>query len=655
MDYKKVSSASLALFLFLPLFSFSQGYVTRKFLSQNYIKYKEIRNKLSVFSGDLSFEKIYDKYLDFYIKSQIIVKSTTSYVSVMPYIRRKIFKILNDNVKKYKGDIERMIDIYLNRNDFTDIVKLLYIIPINTVYSSVWTKVIVVLLEDGDCYKIRYVFDRFKIKIFLPQLFFLGTFCFRKNIHRYDGNYSFSLSEFALKGNINFFEGLHVMGNQRNFFANYGFIKYRNYLLFYNGNTLYKLSFEQDKLSIDKIIDGLGNLSNVYSYDYGSSRSEYLITFREVFDIILNRNNLFICQMFEKEAGISKVITRENMLFGSMAYTVPMKYPRFFRNFVVYNLDTQKIEYFFSGNKKGDSFEKFSCQNMVKLDNKFLLISGVFGEKNDTFSHSILKFDINSKRILWETFVTSGFMERNLFGNPTYESWGSPLSCDFTSCIFATDLGAVISIDHVIGNINWLLSLPVYKLKATIIPNHFDKLPYFTENKPPVINGKEVFVHIVSNPNVYKMYISNNDVFASIFEGGKLNEANVADDTTFGFENFYYIDAPRFFYRYKTNIFLIYDLYVKVKDIYTGKEIYKFSFSSSIDGKPLLFMNMLFIPLSGEIIILSLDSFKVIYQVDTKHNKKFVSSYYSNGKLYVLFKSGLWIISIKNRMKREQK
>ncbi len=653
MDYKKVSAAFIVFTFFFYLFSFSQEYITRKFLSQDYIKYKDLKNKLSIFSQNLSFKQIYAMYLDFYTRSQLVIKSQTSYVSIMPYIRRAVLKIFNTNAKKYKNDIEQKVDEYLKKDNFTDMIKLLYVVPINAVYSRIWTKVMVAFLEDGDCYKIKYVFDKFKIKTMLPKLFSLGAFCFKKNVIRYNDSYSFNLTEYALKGDMDFFEEPNVMGSQRNFFANYGFIKYRNNLLFYNGNVLYKLSFEKEKVSIDKILDGLGRLSDVYSYDYGSSKKEYLMTFREVFDLVLNRNNLYICQLFEKEAGISKVVTRDNMLFGGIVYTIPMKYPRFFRNFVIYNVDNQKIEYFFSGNKRDNSFEKFSCQNIVRLDSKSLLVSGVFGERYDTFAHSILKFDVSNRRILWETFITSGFMERNLFGNPAYESWGSPLECDSTSCIFTIDLGAVVSIDHVMGNINWLLSLPVYKLKATVSPYHFDKLPYFTENKPPLINGKDIFIQIVSNPNIYKISVSNNTVSTFVFEGSKLSEGNVEEDTTLGFDNFYYIDAPRFFYKYGTNLFLIYDLYIKVKDIYTGKEIYKQSFLSNLNGKPMLFMNMLFIPFSEEIIILSLDSFKILYQVNIKHNKKFISSYYSNGKLYILFKDGLWVLRIKSKRKGE--
>lgn len=649
MDYKKTGTTFIVSFLFLPSFLLMQEFITKQFLSQDYINYKDVKNKLTVFLQDLTFEKMYDMYLNFYVKHQLVKKSKTLYTSTVSHLRRAILKIVSKNAKRYKRVIEEMVTKYTELDSFADIIKLLDIVPINTTYYEIWIKVIMRFLEEGDCYKIRYIFDKFKINVLLPRLFLLGHFCFKKKITKYSDNYSFSLSQFALKGSIDFLEDLNAtIGNtRRDYFANYGFVKYNDYLLFYNGNVLYKLSFEENNVSVEKMLDGLGDLDEVYSYKYTSNKKEYLVTFREVFNTIANKNNLYMCQMFDKEDGVTKIITRNNILFGRLDSIVPMKYPRFFRNFVVYNLVTKKIEYFFAGNKKGEFFDKFSCQNIFELSKRLALISGVFGERNDPFFHSVLKFDVDNKKILWQTYINSGFVERNLFGNPVYESWSSPLSCDFTSCIFANDLGAVVSIDHAKGSINWLLSLPVYKFKATLMPGYFDKLPYFTENKPPIINGRDVFLQIVSNPNVYKISVFDGRVIAGIFDGSSLEEGNPHYDTIVGPETFYYGDAPRFFYKYKTHMFLIYDLYFKVKDVQSGKEIYKQSFLSHLSGKPLFFMNMLFVPLSREIIILSLDSFKILYHLPIKHDK-IVASYYHKRKLYILFKNALWVINVKS-------
>lgn len=674
MGYTKIGSTFVIFIIFVLLFSYSyaQEFTTKEFLSQNYIKYKDIKNKIRIFTQnldteklkdtksknsktkipgkDLDFEKLYENYITLYTKHPLVKKSKTLYVSILPYLRPKILAIMNKMADKYKKKVNTLINEYLHKNNFTEIIKLLLIIPPNTAYSEIWIKVLTVYLEEGDCYKIKYIFDKFNIKIFFPKLYLLGKFCLHQKVTQYPADYDFERTELPIKGGIELFENLNInpLENRRTFFANYGFIKYNNYLLFYNGNSLYKLSFEKDKVSIDKILDGPDTLDKIYSYEYTSYRKEYIVSFREAFNILSNKSHIYLCHTTEKEGGISKIVARNNIFIGNIAYTIPMKYPRLFRNFIIYNPVTNRIDYFFSGQKKKDSYEKFSCQHIYKLSKKFLLIGGVFGEKHETFSHNLLKFDVNNRNIVWTTYITSGFMERNLFGNPVYESWAHPLSCNNTFCISVIDLGAVVSIDHATGSINWFISLPSYKFKATLTPTHFDRLPYFTENNPPIIDNQYIFVQTLSNPNIYKISFNNHNINTTIFEGNNLRESDSTSDTTLGFDIPPYSDTPRFFYKYKTYLFLIYDLYLKVKNIQTNEEIYRLSFLSQLSGKPHHFLNLLLIPLYKEIIILSLENLKVLYNINTQ-NHKFICSYYSGNKLYILFTRGLWVINIKNK------
>ncbi|MFN7182462.1 MAG: hypothetical protein ACK4NF_07280, partial [Planctomycetota bacterium] len=448
-----------------------------------------------------------------------------------------------------------------------------------------------------------------------------------------------------IKGSLEFIEDINP-SRIKSFFANYGFIKAKDFLIFYNGNTLYKLSIENNSVTVNKFLDGIGNLKDVYTFEFTDNLRDTMLSLRENFTISKFRNYLYFCNLTEKEQGQSKVIIRQN-IFNFGAYTIPMKYPRFFRSFLLFDLNNQKVEYFYTGEKKNDAPGKFSCQDILKLDKRHILISGVYGEDKEPYSHYVINFDLVDKKIIWQTFISSGFVERNLFNNPVWESWSSPLACKETYCIYTNDLGIVASIDPALGIINWMVNLPVYKFKGTLVPTYFDKMPYFTENKPPLIYKNNIFVQIVSNPVVYKLYINNPQIpLVYNFEGEITKDKKDDENGRIFFTTFFSdVDAPRFFYLFKRQLFFIHDFYLKIKDAENGRNIYNLSFPAKLDGKPLLFDNMLLIPLSNEIIIFSLEALKILYEIRTPQ-KKFIAAFHEKDKIYVLFMNELTVITI---------
>ncbi len=650
MDYKKTCSVVVILFILFLNYSFSQQFYVPQLSQGEYLTRKLLKDELKALKNHQNFEHLISLYKDIFNKP-LLKKTRRFYISTIPYVRSLMLTIVKNNLKEYGDKIKMLIFEYLKKDNFNDLIKMLHILPVTKSFMHIWISVVVHFLEEADCYKLRYLFDRFKLRTLLPRFYILSNFCFKKEKYIKE-KVSFSLSKFPIKGLIEFMEDMNLH-NTKTFFANYGFTKFKDHLIFYNGNTLYKLSIENNMAVVYKVMDGLNNnLKDAYTFEYAINVRDSLISTREVFNIIKFRNHLYFCNLYDREEGKSKAIVRGNNFFVFAAEYIPMKYPRLFRSFVIFDLNKQKVEYFFTGNKNDSAYTKFSCQNLFKLNNEYMIVTGVYGENKEPYSHYVINFDLLNKKIVWQTFISSGFVERNLFNSPVFESWGSPLTCNNTYCVYTNDLGVVASIDHVLGTINWMVNLPIYKFKGTLILSRFDRMPYFTENKPPLIHKNNIFVQIVSNPVVYKININSNIPLIQPFEGDvkKIEEEmenGNKENIIRPFENssIANIDAPKFFYIYKDHIFFIYNQYLKVKDLNTGEIVYQMSFPEKLIGSPLQFKNMLLIPLSDEIIIFSFETFKIIYQLDTKQ-KKFITSFYENHKIYLLFKNELNIINV---------
>jgi hypothetical protein len=654
MDYKKISSPFVAFFFLFVSCVFSEEYIYLKSIPQNHISHKQLKRIILDIKRENNFNNLLTSYYKLLGKTPLIRKGKHVYISILPMVRAKFLTSVHKNRKKWKMGIGQKITKMLMENKIEEVMKLLYIVPQSKHFASIWAKFLVKLIERGDCYYILYALTNFKrLSSLFSDLEWLLNSC-KESSYSLQSAANFNTLKYKLKGSLNLIEDINVEKNNiRKFFNNYGFVRNKEDFLFYNGHTLYRLQLNEKNVNVSSIFNSPTNFEDVFVYDYGGSKKDFLLTYRENFNILANENEVFLCEMSEREEGERKVRNIGGGIFALFQQAIPKKYPRFFREFVVFDYRTLKIKYF--GLNKADQIkdEKLSCQGIYGLNKNNLLISSVGGENTEPFSHYLLKFDLAERKIIWKTYISSGFMERNLFNNPVFESWGNPISCSYTFCIYTTDLGNIVSIDHITGSINWFINIPVYKFRGTLRVEYFDKLPYLGESLPPLIKGNNIFVSIPSNPSVYKITLLNGIPRVSVFEGDEIVESKSSSDIQTDIFNDFrnsYINAPRFVFGYKDVVAIVYDKKVKIKDYKTGKIIYSLRLPSEINGPVRNCGGILTIPVQDELILFSLDNFKILYQVNI-FGKKVIAITCDGESFYILFKDELWKISyqVKNK------
>ena len=122
----------------------------------------------------------------------------------------------------------------------------------------------------------------------------------------------------------------------------------------------------------------------------------------------------------------------------------------------------------------------------------------------DPFQHYVLCLDPASGRVLWSTYIASGGTEINLFGNPTRESLGSPVSVTDDSVYYCTNHGAIAALDKKSGRIRWTRR---YK-QQQVMPT---RSVYVQKNRlewvssPPVAARGTVVVTPTDSQNLYAM------------------------------------------------------------------------------------------------------------------------------------------------------
>ncbi len=106
----------------------------------------------------------------------------------------------------------------------------------------------------------------------------------------------------------------------------------------------------------------------------------------------------------------------------------------------------------------------------------------------DPFEHYVLCLDAATGRILWSTFVASGFTEINLFGNSTRESFGTPVVVAGDRLYYGTNHGAFAALDKRTGRLQWVAryaQLPILPTRSI----HVQKNALQWVNSPPVVSG----------------------------------------------------------------------------------------------------------------------------------------------------------------------
>lgn len=129
------------------------------------------------------------------------------------------------------------------------------------------------------------------------------------------------------------------------------------------------------------------------------------------------------------------------------------------------------------------------------------LFVGATYQANDTnpIQHYLCKVDARTGDLLWKTNICSGFLEMNLFNNPTRESVGTPVTLWRDTALYCSNMGVVAAVDQQSGRIRWLKRYKQNRIAPTRDIRAEPMKPGWTNN-PILVSGNRLFVAPTDSP-----------------------------------------------------------------------------------------------------------------------------------------------------------
>ncbi|MCH2113127.1 MAG: PQQ-binding-like beta-propeller repeat protein, partial [Planctomycetes bacterium] len=109
-----------------------------------------------------------------------------------------------------------------------------------------------------------------------------------------------------------------------------------------------------------------------------------------------------------------------------------------------------------------------------------------------TIDLSLLAFDLHTGASLWRTFLVSGSLESNLFGNVLTELASAPPWTDGNSVVLCTNLGAICSLDSTYGFVRWTRLYEKSAIRTYQTGDLSRREPGFV-NQAPTCDGDKFF------------------------------------------------------------------------------------------------------------------------------------------------------------------
>ncbi len=118
--------------------------------------------------------------------------------------------------------------------------------------------------------------------------------------------------------------------------------------------------------------------------------------------------------------------------------------------------------------------------------------------------HYVCKLDAATGELRWRSNVCSGFLEMNLFNNPTRESVGTPVTVWHDTVLYCTNMGVIAAVDARAGRIRWLKRYRQYPIGPTR-DIHAERMQRSWANNPILVQGGSMFVAPTDSPYLYAL------------------------------------------------------------------------------------------------------------------------------------------------------
>ncbi len=120
----------------------------------------------------------------------------------------------------------------------------------------------------------------------------------------------------------------------------------------------------------------------------------------------------------------------------------------------------------------------------------------------DPVEQHIFCLDAKTGEVIWSRYVAEGYLEMNLFNNPTREIVGSSVTIDADTVYYCTNFGIIAALDKESGAPKWLRRYEQYRIPPTR-DLYVPPMPTGWENNPVVVVGDTLFVAPIDSPNLY--------------------------------------------------------------------------------------------------------------------------------------------------------
>ena len=183
------------------------------------------------------------------------------------------------------------------------------------------------------------------------------------------------------------------------------------------------------------------------------------------------------------------------------------------RALMAFSARTGKLLWTIGGQKDAkDKKLRASFQAAPAADHGRLYVGAAFQKERptDPVEQHVFCLDARTGQVIWSRYVAEGYLEMNLFNNPTREIVGSSVTVDADTVYYCTNYGIIAALDKDSGEPRWIRRYEQYRIPPTR-DLHIPPMPSGWENSPIVAVGDILFVAPMDSPYLYVLSASSGE------------------------------------------------------------------------------------------------------------------------------------------------
>lgn len=223
-------------------------------------------------------------------------------------------------------------------------------------------------------------------------------------------------------------------------------------------------------------------------------------------DVIFEDHAIHTCSLADGRLFVNLAWTRRE--FERQLDWLDVKLPLPNRALIALDAQTGRLLWRLGGLRggQGEGFaETASFANAPAVAGGDLFVGAVY-QANDTnpIEHYVCRVDARTGELRWRSNVCAGFLEMNLFNNPTREAVGSPVTLYRGLALYCSNMGVVSAIDIRTGRVRWLRRYRQYRIGPTRDINA-ERMERGWANNPLLVQEGRLFVAPTDSPYLYAL------------------------------------------------------------------------------------------------------------------------------------------------------